>query len=111
MPTALLAALTEQPLQHLVLLHEAHLLPEVRVLDHEPVHQLAALSHGRVLRAHVWARGPMEVEIQSPGALQKHQEKSPEFHTLGLPQPCDVALKAAVPRGHEGAEGRGREGG
>ena len=48
--TALLAALAEQTLQHLVLLHEAHLLLQVCILTHEPVHQLTPLGHGHVFR-------------------------------------------------------------
>ncbi|XP_044892415.1 uncharacterized protein LOC123379827 [Felis catus] len=44
--------------------------------------------------AHVWACGPMEVEIQ----CRRRSRNSPGVPPLpGLPQPCDVALKEPVP--------------
>ncbi|XP_042810712.1 RNA-binding protein 26-like isoform X2 [Panthera leo] len=44
--------------------------------------------------AHVWACGPMEVEIR----CRRRSRNSPGVPPLpGLPQPCDVALKEPVP--------------
>lgn len=76
-PTALLAALAQQPLQHLVLLHETHLLLEVGVLAHEPVHQLAALSHGQ-FSVTCGPAAPWRWKIRAHRCSRN--AKSPEFH-------------------------------